>query len=169
MNGAERIAAERRRQVEVEGYDPREERFVGGTLAAAAIAYLFSARGFPEHGRTHWPWDKRAYKPKSAVRDLERAGALVAAALDAEAPHPSSSDGAPSEATAHIASDRSSAPTLVALNAEPSRTVQDPPVEADGAVSSGYARLSRLVDGRTDDEVIEALSIGLEVIDRCRR
>lgn len=84
MNGAERIVAERQRQIEVEGYapgrdeDPRE-------LAAAAAAYLLVAAGRWLEARVVWPWPMEFFKPYDFARDVERGGALAAAALDGHA------------------------------------------------------------------------------------
>ena len=90
--GADMIAAERRRQIEVEGYDPEHDEDAEA-LALAAIAYaLPSGLDMWVGGHAHesdvlrmvlWPWDSDAYKPKDARRDLVRAGALIAAAIDA--------------------------------------------------------------------------------------
>ena len=80
--GAERIAAERQRQIEVEGYDLEGDRLQGEALAAAAACYAT-----PEKDRdlfpALWPWDWEAWKPTDRIRDLEKAGALIAAAIDA--------------------------------------------------------------------------------------
>jgi hypothetical protein len=109
MTGIERIAAERRRQIEVEGWTPEHDRqHVDGELAMAACCYaapvdiraLVSARvacHCREAGCGHgmfpvrrwvdpWPWsprwDKRALKKHSRIRRLEIAGALIAAEID---------------------------------------------------------------------------------------
>jgi hypothetical protein len=57
-------------------------------LAAAAHCYLCAAelqvanetvpRGIP----IHWPWDASWWKPKDVIRNLVRAGALIAAEID---------------------------------------------------------------------------------------
>lgn len=83
-DGAARIARERARQVEEEGYDAAHDAAHGtDVLARAAIAYLLSARGYRETARAWWPWEAGTFKPAAPARDLERAGALVAAAIDA--------------------------------------------------------------------------------------
>lgn len=97
MNGAERIAAERRRQVEAEGYTsahdaglPRDD------LAYAGIAYAIAAVNpdQPSYAAGDWwPWGQDAWKPTGdRVRDLTKAGALIAAAIDAALPPPERCD-----------------------------------------------------------------------------
>lgn len=88
--GIELIAAERKRQVRVEGwtaehddaYTDRQE------LILAAMGYL-KAAGDVQWGNelddepTDWPWDKRWWKPSTdSMRNLEKAGALIAAEID---------------------------------------------------------------------------------------
>lgn len=83
--GVALIAGERVRQVDVEGHTPEHDRFDpahgAANLVDAAVAYLLGDPGY-------WPWEIFTYKPESpesdepAVKDLVRAGALVAAAID---------------------------------------------------------------------------------------
>lgn len=94
MTGAERIAAERQRQIEVEGYTAQEdEEYIDGELAGAGAAYaelahrqiaeapLFSIKGRPP-GQT-WRWGHAAWRPsEDPLRNLEKAGALIAAEID---------------------------------------------------------------------------------------
>lgn len=80
--GVELIAAERRRQIEEEGWTPQhDERHSNGELALAAAAYVV-----PDHLadiRTYlWPWEPEWYKPKDRLSDLIKAGALIAAEID---------------------------------------------------------------------------------------
>lgn len=96
MTGVDRIRAERQRQVEVEGYSVAHDRLHGEwTLTAAAIAYAIGSAGRwliggPRGGtpgpRSWWPFDPEAFKltPDDRVRELAKAGALIAAAIDAE-------------------------------------------------------------------------------------
>ncbi len=89
--GLRAIVLERGRQVAEEGYDAAHDAgHAMAELADAAGCYAHHA-GLPEAFRQRfppgapcdlWPWANEAWKPKSARRDLERAGALVAAALD---------------------------------------------------------------------------------------
>lgn len=91
------IANERRRQVEAEGWTPEHDaQHAAGELAEAAACYavpepLFVQRsstigGSAKLPNTHftnlWPFGCWHYKPKDRVRDLVRAGALIAAEID---------------------------------------------------------------------------------------
>lgn len=90
--GVEAIAAERKRQMEVEGWTPEhdDDEHGGEQLAAAASAYLLHDLGVPvlDHGaipclnRRVWPWGFAWWKPKSYRKNLIRAGALIAAEID---------------------------------------------------------------------------------------
>jgi hypothetical protein len=106
MTGAERIAAERERQMKVEGWTPgHDDEHEDGELAAAAVCYtaprpVFERRDYGNEVRflDPWPeswdseWDKRPRseatealrKPtrKERIRMLEKAGALIAAEID---------------------------------------------------------------------------------------
>jgi len=78
MTGAELILEERKRQIEVEGFTIEHDMsdHEVGDLVTAASCYLNPLRFLS------WPFDKKSWKPKNIVRDLVRAGALIAAALD---------------------------------------------------------------------------------------
>lgn len=91
--GMRAIVAERRRQIEVEGWTTEhDDEHTAAELALAASSYtLFSAHrrltglinmdlGVIAHKL--WPWDKDWFKPKDTRRDLVRAGALIVAELD---------------------------------------------------------------------------------------
>lgn len=117
-SGVEMIAAERRRQVEVEGWTPGhdDEHDLGG-LALAAASYALPAGDrafrwyvlakdstdqpvfversdwarpavacFDWESRTPrtWPWGEASWKPSpdDRVRELVKAGALIAAEID---------------------------------------------------------------------------------------
>ena len=105
MSGTQLIARERRRQVRVEKYFPRHDD--GHTDCSLAIAAACYAAPVPifycEHGLNRvvfldpWPWpaeDKRerwidgklkapdALTTKRRIRDLVKAGALIAAEID---------------------------------------------------------------------------------------
>lgn len=88
--GADRILAERLRQMDVEGWTPEHDdvEHKNGELALAAWSYLTECAAFggdpcgdePPDG---WPWDASWWKPSpDAVRNLEKAGALIAAEID---------------------------------------------------------------------------------------
>lgn len=89
--GASLIAVERERQVTDEGWSPAHDAEHGADeLLRAARAYLTGQMW-------EWPWDTQSFKPigawtteddgagawQPAERDLVRAGALIAAAIDA--------------------------------------------------------------------------------------
>jgi hypothetical protein len=77
--GIELIAEERKRQIEEEGYDAKHDSEHSFTeFIQAAHCYLSLSR--PMYNP--WPWGLETFKPKNIVRDLVRAGALIAAALD---------------------------------------------------------------------------------------
>lgn len=87
MSVIEEIAAERRRQVEAEGWSTKHDDEHGnGELAAAGAAYAFSAstegRYLAADPLGFWPWDKSWWKPKGARRDLIRAAALIVAEIE---------------------------------------------------------------------------------------
>ena len=75
--GADRIAAERERQIAVEGYDPVNDAndHDPRELEQAAMAYLLND---PDR----WPWANAPKYGPDRIRELEKAGALIAAAID---------------------------------------------------------------------------------------
>ena len=82
VTGVERIAAERMRQVEAKGYTAEhDDQHTDGTILRAALAYAQEAYAL-ETGyilwSSHWLW-----KPSpDPIRNLEKAGALIAAEID---------------------------------------------------------------------------------------
>ena len=98
MTGIERIAAERRRQIEEEGFTAeRDATNTDGQLAQAAAYYCVTS---PQEDHqedacfnveSNWPvsWHsdgmKRTEMYQPSDRDLEKAGALIAAELDRRA------------------------------------------------------------------------------------
>jgi hypothetical protein len=87
--GVSRIAAERTRQMEAEGFSlDHDDQHTDGELALAAAAYAIPAecRDFAENG-TPFPfpdtWSPEWWKPSvDRVRELTKAGALIAAEID---------------------------------------------------------------------------------------
>lgn len=86
MSGIERIAAERQRQIEEEGWTPEHDaQHVASEMVRAAIGYAYvalhgNANTFPD---PLWPWPAAWWKPSdSPERNLEKAGALIAAEID---------------------------------------------------------------------------------------
>lgn len=85
MNGADLIAAERQRQVEQEGWTPgHDDEHGDGSIAEAALSYLLLyAKGRDAIATMQWPWDEGSWKPSDdSVRNLVKAGALIAAEID---------------------------------------------------------------------------------------
>jgi len=101
--GADLIAAERRRQVEEEGWTPEhDDGHDRGEMIAAARCYAHAAEVAERHdlaewfgrdsqGRVkvpasingRWPWGPDAWKPSpDPLRNLAMAGALIAAEID---------------------------------------------------------------------------------------
>lgn len=100
QDGAYRIAAERHRHQSAEGYSTKSDmQYVKHELVDAAIAYAMVAgsgdmdrcrvrAGVQSRSRAWWPWPQHAFKPgaddtsASRIRELEKAGALLAAEID---------------------------------------------------------------------------------------
>lgn len=81
------IAAERRRQIDAEGWTPEhDDEHATGELAHAAACYAMmplrrEVMGL-ESPRTHWRWSYQWWKPQDNRRDLIRSGAMIVAELD---------------------------------------------------------------------------------------
>ena len=93
MNGIERIAAERQRQIDEEGWTVgHDSEHVNGELAGAGAAYANAAAMQSAHYRPnvqvfpvspYWGWSIEWWKPSAdPIRNLEKAGALCAAEID---------------------------------------------------------------------------------------
>lgn len=100
MNGAERIAKERARQIDELQWDwcHDDQEHADGDLALVAALYASPARlAYPGSFSDPWPWsrsdDKRKRKDgavvpnaelptEARIRLLEKAGALIAAEID---------------------------------------------------------------------------------------
>jgi hypothetical protein len=92
-SGAERIADERQRQIDAEGYSPKhDDEHDKFELTLAAISYAGKAAGEPvfieRRGKDHvrfcdpWPWSENPSGDDRRIRMLEKAGALIAAEID---------------------------------------------------------------------------------------
>jgi hypothetical protein len=91
-----RINAERRRQIDQEGWTPEhDDRHDNGEMLTAATLYFLNAKPSEYKGckiyhlaikkdgaPLGWPWTREWWKPKTPLRDLERAGALCLAEKD---------------------------------------------------------------------------------------
>lgn len=83
FDGSERIAHERRRQVASEGYTAEHDRDHAMQLALAGSAYADAVAHRGAAWMADWPWALEFWKPTGDdVRDLTKAGALIAAAID---------------------------------------------------------------------------------------
>ena len=97
LTGAELIADERRRQVEVEGWTPERDVEVhkDGGLVLASMCYIMDYYGHLdstafrsfccEFARESWPWDFKWWKPSTpndSIKQLVKAGALISAEID---------------------------------------------------------------------------------------
>lgn len=78
------IAAERRRQIEEEGYDAsHDDMETKGQLAIAAACYLSYQSHLGSQIEEWWPWDFKHWKPSADRKiDLIKAGALIVAELE---------------------------------------------------------------------------------------
>lgn len=97
-NGVQRIKAERARQMNKEGWTAEhDDEHKDSSLAKAAACYAspyfrtyyqFEMRAYKDGYADMWPWDKswdkRVEEPTidERIRELEKAGALVAAEID---------------------------------------------------------------------------------------
>jgi hypothetical protein len=87
MTGVELIAAERKRQIEQEGWTPEhDDAHSRREMQAAAecyMAYGCNAR-WQSQAPMLWPWDDKWWKPSYSdeIRNLVKAGALIAAEID---------------------------------------------------------------------------------------
>jgi hypothetical protein len=89
MNGIERIAAERQRQIDEEGRtSAHDDQHTNEQLAYAAAYYVLPESAVDRFGIEFdllWPWPEPRPIPAiehSRIRELEKAGALIAAEID---------------------------------------------------------------------------------------
>ena len=110
--GTQLIAAERERQISVEGWTPdHDDEHRSGEMALAASCYALPIKapyvteeikgvrgGMKVRVPFRWPWEPEWWKPtpKNRVRELVKAGALIAAEIDRlnrAALHPATKEG----------------------------------------------------------------------------
>lgn len=85
LGGAGRILAERERQLLMEGHTAEhDDAWENSELLWAASCYLMRGDGDPAPDwMALWPWDPKDFKPSlDPIRNLEKAGALIAADID---------------------------------------------------------------------------------------
>ncbi len=83
------VQAERRRQINAEGWTPEhDDAHSYGQMARAAACYALAGSSAPNDGTAAllvslaWPWDEQWWKPTSARRDLVKACALTLAEIE---------------------------------------------------------------------------------------
>ena len=92
FNGVELISIERQRQVSVEGHTPeQDDQHTNSEIPLAAACYILDVvekaipdgSGYYSHALT-WPWNIKWWKPTpdDPIRQLTKAGALIAAEID---------------------------------------------------------------------------------------
>lgn len=91
MTVLDEIAAERRRQIEAEGWTPaHDDQYVGGELALAASCYAtvaawddrIRARAALKYTPPFWSLAAEWWKPTTRRRDLIKAAALIVAEIE---------------------------------------------------------------------------------------
>lgn len=86
--GIELIAEERKRQIEKEGWTAKHDaEHKCGQLARAAAAYAIAElyrQTIAEEPNHLWPFESEWWKPtpNDRIRELQKAGALIAAEID---------------------------------------------------------------------------------------
>lgn len=83
--GVELIAAERKRQIEEEGWTAEHDaQHTNESLSIAAACYALPTN--LRFAIMHlWPWDRKWWKPSiDRIKELVKAGALIAAEIDKE-------------------------------------------------------------------------------------
>lgn len=82
----ELIRAERKRQIDAEGWTPEhDDAHECHELSEAAACYALGVKTAvaPDGTRVPlWPWDESWWKPTDRVRDLVKAGALIVAEIE---------------------------------------------------------------------------------------
>lgn len=94
------VQAERKRQVEAEGWTPEhDDEHDTGALASAAGCYAMFSLAYPAGDPSHfWPWDKSWWKPSpDGRRNMVKAGALILAEIE-RLDRVAASQGGPSDA-----------------------------------------------------------------------
>ncbi|HFK2304389.1 TPA: hypothetical protein ACGXSD_003375 [Pseudomonas aeruginosa] len=98
------VQAERRRQIEAEGWTPEhDDAHSHGQMARAAACYALAGSSAPNDGTAAllvslaWPWDEQWWKPSTARRDMVKACALALAEIE-RLDRAAASQGGPSDA-----------------------------------------------------------------------
>lgn len=81
-SGAQLIALERDRQKKIEGWTAEgDDKYTNDELLHAAVSYISASLHTGIEG-SFWPWDEEWFKPTTCERNLQKAGALIAAEID---------------------------------------------------------------------------------------
>ena len=95
--GAELIAEERNRQIETEGWNSEHDDHSGGSLGVAGACYALNIESvistwanealkyhYENESKKLWPWKGTWWKPtpEDPIKQLTKAGALIAAEID---------------------------------------------------------------------------------------
>lgn len=84
--GAWLIVKERERQLHGENWSAHhDDQHVDGELSDAAACYAMGVKWRNHEGTIPsrmWPWEINAWKPGNRIRELMKAGALIAAEID---------------------------------------------------------------------------------------
>lgn len=81
--GIELIAAERERQITSEGYTASHDNQYGDNeLLEAANSYIRATANGWDDMPCAWPFSEEWWKPSGPIRNLVKAGALIAAEID---------------------------------------------------------------------------------------
>lgn len=81
-SGVQLIAEERKRQIEKEGWTrEHDDLHKDGQMAQAAACYVVPILAEISY---LWPWEEKWWKPcpDNRIRELQKAGALIAAEID---------------------------------------------------------------------------------------
>ena len=87
-SGVELIAEERARQISAEGWTPgHDDEHTDDEMPKAALCYIEEAIWglYPladMNPHPDWPWEPKWWKPSEPIRNLVKAGALIAAEID---------------------------------------------------------------------------------------
>ena len=85
QTGADLIKEERTRQIEKEGWTAKHDStHEPGELVQAAVCYALHDKieNPPFEDTYQFPWGKEWWKPSDYIRNLVKAGALIAAEID---------------------------------------------------------------------------------------
>ena len=81
MSAIDDVAAERKRQIEKEGWSHKhDDEHASGDMAWAAAAYCVSDEDLALE--MLWPWERDWWKPKDYRANLVRAAALIVAEIE---------------------------------------------------------------------------------------